>query len=110
MSASTTSSADPRDDVGLANRLAHEGADALDELVAGLVPELVVDLLEAVEVEQQQRRVTLVPGALVEDALELGLEAVAVVQAGQRIVVGEVAQLSLEPPALGDVEHLGDRV
>ena len=47
--------ADAGDRVGLAQQRAQPLADFLDELVAGIVAERVVDLLEAVEIEHQQR-------------------------------------------------------
>ena len=46
--------ADAGDRVGLAQQRAQPLADLLDELVAGIVAERVVDLLEAVEIEHQQ--------------------------------------------------------
>ncbi len=48
--------AEPRDGVLGAEPLGDPGADLVEQLVARLVPERVVDLLEAVEVEQQRGR------------------------------------------------------
>ena len=47
--------AEPRDEVELADALPQQPADVGDELVADRVAEAVVDDLEAVEVEHQQR-------------------------------------------------------
>ena len=67
-------------------------------------------MLEVVEVEDDHR------GALAEAAdvpsagLQRLLEAPAVEQPGQRVVGGDVLELVLEAPALGDVLDLGDDV
>ena len=68
--------ADARDGVGLAHQAAQPIADLGDQPVAGIVAERVVDLLEAVEIEHQQR--DLLAGAaiagqrLIEPVLEQG--------------------------------------
>ena len=70
----------------------------------------VVEVLEVVEVEHQHRagRAVALHARRVE--LQLPLEAAAVEQAGQRIVVGEVLQLALVAATLGDVLGLGDEM
>ena len=81
-----------------------------DQLVADGVAERVVDVLEAVEVEHQDRAAMAVALGRSQRAVELLLEAAAVEQPGQRVVVGEVLQLALEALALGDVDDLADAV
>ena len=65
--------------------------DDLEQLVAVVVPERVVDLLEAVEVDEQHRDRALRAHAL-DRALDALVEERAVRQAGERVVEGEVAQ------------------
>ena len=78
--------ADAGDGVGLAQQRAQPLADFLDELVAGIVAERVVDLLEAVEIEHQQgdllARAAIAGQRLGEAVLEQG----AVGEAGQLVV------------------------
>ena len=69
--------------------------DAADQVVAGLVAEPVVDLLEAVDVDDHHRALAAVAGGEGDVLVELGAEAAAVQQPGQRVVVGQVAQLGL---------------
>ena len=71
--------------------------------------EQVVDLLEAVEVEAEQRQAAAIRRCRRDLAIELVVEAAAVGQAGQRIVLGEVAQVGLGLFAGAHIAH-GDRV
>ena len=75
---------------------AQRAAEALAEIaqrgVAGLVALLVVDDLEVVEVEQHERERPPVAGAARDRHLEQAVEAAPVVQAGERVVPGVVAQ------------------
>ena len=98
--------AHPRHDVGGADRAAQQSRDRDEELVAGVVPERVVDLLEVVEVEQQQGAGRTVPAAPVEVALELALEAAPVGQPGEHVVVGEVGEPVEVAAAVGDVDDV----
>ena len=109
---STANSSPPRraDRVGPAQALEQHAGDPDDQLVAGVVAERVVDRLEVVDVEHQQRAAGAVARDLREVAADLELEAAAVEQAGQRVVVGHVLQLLLEALALRDVLDLGEQV
>ncbi len=73
--------------------------------VAGRVAEQVVDLLETVEVEAQHREPAAqgVGGAHL--ALEPRVEARAVGEAGERVVVGEIVDLALGPAPGAQVAH-----
>ena len=83
--------------------------DRDDQLVAGVVPERVVDGLELVEVEDEQSAFGSVAFDVFDVAVELGFELAAVQEAGERVVVGHELQLGLEPFAVGDVEELAEQ-
>ncbi len=95
--------AEAGDDVRLADRVVQRTADRADDLVAGLVAAGVVDVLEAVEVEQVERALAAVARGVGDELGQLLVEAAAVEEAGQRVVVGEVLELVLEALALRDV-------
>ena len=84
-----------------------------DEFAVLLIPNLVavgvVDRLEAVEVEHEQRGLLAVAPAARDLHRQLALQQAAVVQAREQVVLGEVAQ-ALDQTALGDVLDLGDEV
>ena len=82
--------------------------DPPQQPVAGAVAEGVVDELEVVEVDQQQRDRAAGAGAAVDAAAQLGLQLGAVGQAGQRVEVGEAGDLLLRAQALGDVLARGE--
>ena len=89
------------DDVGGPHPLAHDRGDVADQVVAGVVAERVVDRLEAVDVDDHHRALAAVAGGEGDVLVELGAEAAAVEQAGERVVIGEVAQLGLGLLGLG---------
>src|SRR6185503_12297893 len=82
--------------------------DVDQEAITGVVPERVVDLLEAVEIAPQQRAVAAAVLRARHLAIELLLEAAAVEEVGERVAAREVAQARLEVLALGDVEADAD--
>lgn len=91
-----------------------ESAGGLDEqLVPGLVPDRVVDGLEAVEVDEEDRRLAQ-RGAPVRGAaprqglLDAPGEQGAVGQVGERVVLGVVLQLRLEAHPFGHVPAVED--
>src|SRR5437868_14910363 len=88
--------AEAREDVGRAQLAADQVREADQRGVAGGVPELVVDRLEAVEIEQRQRAAA---------AAQRLVEEADVVDAGERIVRRERDQLLL----LRDVAERQDR-
>ena len=103
--------AEPADDVGSSrSRERSSACDRAEQLVAGGVAVAVVDVREVVDVERQQRGGMAVALRVADDPVELLAEAPAVVQAGQRVVVGEPAQLALEALAVRDVDDLQDEV
>src|ERR1700684_1764342 len=70
----------------------------------------VVDLLEVVEVDHHQGRELAVALGAGDLELEIVLEQAAVAKTGERVVIGEVAEVLLEQLSLGDVLQLGDVV
>ena len=92
--------ADAAGDVGRA----HDVADALGRLgqhgVAGEVADAVVDRLEVVEVEDEQREPPVVALRAGDLARERLVEVAAVVQAGERVEVGELPRLAEAPRVL----------
>ncbi len=92
---------------GLA-RVEHFGealGDAAQHGIAGAVPEQVVDLLEAVEIEAQHGKPVAAALGLGYLLVQLLVEGGAVGEAGERIVVGEEAQLLLVALARRQVAH-----
>jgi hypothetical protein len=102
--------ADPRGDVGCGDPLVERLTHHPDQPVAGDVAVGVVDRLEAIEVEQQQRRALAALAASADLPPQLLLEAAPVVERGDRIAVGQFVGMRLEPLALGDVLDLGDEM
>ena len=96
-----------REQVGRAHDAAQAHRDPPQQLVAGRVAEAVVDGLEVVEVDVQQRdRMAAAPGAR-EAEREVLVEQRAVRQLRERVVVGEERDLLLRAAPLGDVAEGG---
>ena len=89
--------AQARQSVAMAKHLAQPQRDLTQQLVAVGVPERVVDLLEAVEVDEQDRELVVAARGEGERALDPVLEQHAVRQAGERVVGGLAAE-----PARGE--------
>ena len=92
--------AEPRDGVGLAQRRAEPRGDALQHAVAGMMSERVVDLLEAVQIEQQQRERRALAGGDARRLVEAIVQQRAVRQIGQRVVIRQVRETLLDAAAL----------
>src|SRR5204862_8278230 len=107
--------ADAAGDVGAPDDVAYPLGRLGEDGVAGEVPDLVVDLLEVVEVEDDQRQLAVVAVGAGDLARERLVEEAPVVEAGERVEVRELARLP-EPPrirdrrrrALGEPLQLGD--
>ena len=84
--------------------------DGLEQLVADRVAEAVVDLLEAVEVEEQHGAQLVVGARAVQRAAQAILEQQTVGQAGQRVVVGLVVESRLGMLEAGDVGEYANEV
>ena len=102
--------AETGDDVGVAQAEDESPRDRLEDVVAGLVAVRVVDALEVVDVDVQDRGAAVGPAGPLALPLELLLEPATVEQTGQRVVLGETGQLSLDALSLVDVLHLRDEV
>jgi hypothetical protein len=63
--------ADPRQQIGVPQRTPQSRADSLEDVIAGSVSERVVDLLEAIEVDEQERQLGAVLGHVAENALSV---------------------------------------
>ena len=96
--------AQARGDVCLANPRLELGGQLAEEFVAGKMPNRVVDILEVVEIEQDQRGARLAFLDLAVDPFQFLVEAAPVVQAGQRVMIRQphVAGFGFHP--LGDIE------
>ena len=101
--------AEPREQVLVAHVRPKRWATWQQQLVAALMAQDVVDLLEAVEVEEQQSEAVVEADGAASSRAELFVEAAAVGQPGQLVVqramavlVGLAAQRGLEVLALGE--------
>ena len=95
--------AEPGRRVGGAQARAQAARDVDEELVADGVPELVVDHLEVVEIEEEHGHALIVARLARERMLDAVVEQRAVGELRQRVMEGAVAQLLLERLALVDV-------
>ncbi len=82
--------AEPRDRIGRAQRVAQARRHFLQHLIAGVMPERVVDLLEAIEIEQQHGEALVIAMRAQDRLLQPIEEQRAVGQVGERVVVGEI--------------------
>ena len=100
---------DPSDEVTGADRVEEEAREAAQELVAGRVPDPVVDLLEVVEVDQEEGRgeAALGPG---DEPGEVLVDDAAVRKVGEGVVPREVDDRLLVALPLGDVPLDRDEV
>ena len=79
--------------VGHAQALLEDLTDVLQRHIARLVPPLIVDLLEVVDVEQHQHQMPVAAFGLLNAALQGVLEAAAAGHAGQRVGLRQALQL-----------------
>ena len=82
--------AEPGDGIGFAEQGTHAAGHLADQIVAGLVPERVVDLLEAVEVDYQQGNAVGPAPRRGDGGIEPILEQGAIGQTRQLVVEGHV--------------------
>ena len=104
---STANSSPPsRATVSMARRDAVEDLrHALQHRVAHGVPEGVIDFLEMVQVEQQQRGVAALPGRLQDDLGRAVEQQRPVRQAGELVVQRQPFQFRLHPHLLAHIRH-----
>jgi hypothetical protein len=89
------------DNVSPAHPLPQDVRDLADQDIAGMVAEGVVDLLEAVDVDDHHRPLAAIASAERDVLVQLRAKAPPVEQPGQRVVIGEIAQLGLGLLGLG---------
>ena len=87
--------AQARERVLVAQAAAQAGRDRLDQLVARGVPQAVVDVLEAVEIDEQHADPAAVAARLLDRMLQPRLHQQPVRQVGQRVVVRQMLELLL---------------
>jgi len=95
--------AEPADDVAFAQPLAEALADRPQDQVPAGMTEGVVDLLEAVEIDQKQGQTPAAASASAETLPQAFLEQQPVGQIGHPVVVGQVQHVPLGPRTLGDI-------
>ena len=98
--------AKPRDGIGRARALDEPLRGGLQQPVADVVAERVIDVLEVVEVDHQHGEAVLRAPRQVERVLHAVAEQAPVRKQCQRIVEGELPELVLEGLALGDVAQV----
>ncbi len=94
----------PRDKIGLPDAAPEASGHDLQQLIADMMPERIVDALELVDVDIKQREL-LAPAGSPQFAFDLFAEQHPVRQIGQRVIMREVGDLLVGAPALGDVFH-----
>jgi hypothetical protein len=94
--------AEPRDQIAVADAAPDPSRHRLQQLVADMVAERVVDALEFVDVDIEQGEL-LAARDLLQLAFHLLAEQYAVGQVGERVVMGEMRDLLVRAPPLGDV-------
>ena len=98
------------DGVDIAQLFAQAPGDGFQQLVADRVAEAVVDVLEAVQVEEQHGAQLLFFLAFLQGGGQARFEQQAVGQAGERVVVGLVVEAGLGVLERGDVGEDADEV
>ena len=99
-----------RDDVALAHASAQAFAHRAQHEIAAAVTHRIVDVLEVVEIEEQHRDAGIAAARAIDRSDEPLYQQAAIRQSGQRVVVGEIAQILLVALAFGDVGHHADVV
>ncbi len=100
--------AEPRHEILGPQHLAQPLGDRAEQLVAAGMTERVVDLLELVEIDEQQRRELIGAVRQLEQAFDLVAEIDPVGQLGQFVEARQMADLGFGGAALGDVLHQHD--
>jgi hypothetical protein len=101
-------SAEPRDTVTLAHTGLQARGGELQQLVADRVTERVVHALETVEIDEQHGHLALIAAGVQQRLLDAVAAQQAVRQAGQRIVLRQVADVLLGALSLADIAKEGD--
>ena len=99
----------PRDKIGLPDTAPEPGSHHLQQFIADMMSERIVDSLEFVDVDIKQCEL-LVPFGSLQFAFDLFAEQHPIRQVGQRVVMRQVRDLLVGAPAVGDVFHNVDDV
>ena len=94
--------AEAGDEIARLGAILEAGCDRLQKLIADMVSKRVVDALEFVDVDIEQREL-LAAGGLAKLALDLLAEQHPVRQVGQRVVMRQMRDLLVGKPAFGNV-------
>ena len=92
----------PCDKIGVSDTAPDAGSHGLQQLIADMMSERVVDTLELVDVDIEQSELP-APAGFLQFALDLVAEQHPVRQIGQRIVMREVSDLLIGTPAFGHI-------
>ena len=95
--------AEARDDVAGPHAGLQARRDLLQQFVAHVMAEGVVNVLEAVEIEEQHRHQPLAAVGLLHGPQQVVVQLLAVRQAGQGVEVGEITQALLRLPVFRDI-------
>ncbi len=101
--------ADPRNEIGLPHAALETGGHGFQQFIADVMSERVVDALEFVDVDIEQREL-FAPAGFPQLAFDLLAEQHPVRQVGQRVVMRQVRDLLVGAPAVGDVVDDVDEV
>lgn len=101
--------AEPGHELRFVQYVGDDACNILQQPVAHGVAEQVVDLLESVEIEPQDRKLASAGSRYLHLLFKTGVEAGAIGQAGEPVVHGEKADLHLRPAPFGQVAD-GDGV
>ncbi|RMO12329.1 hypothetical protein ALQ47_05261 [Pseudomonas cichorii] len=96
--------------VDVAQRLLEALCDAFEEQIAHRVPEAVVDVFEAIQVDKQHGTEAARLFAVLQGGVQAAFEQGAVGQAGEGVVMGLIVQTRLGVLEAGDVGKDGDEV
>src|SRR5260221_301369 len=96
------SAAEPGDQIVLSDTVFDPPGHGLQQLVADMMPERVIDALELVDIDIEQSEL-LAPAGSLERALDLLAEQHPVRQVGQRVVLRKMRDFLVGAPAVGDV-------
>ena len=99
-----------RHGVDVAQLLFQSNGNAFEQQVADRMTKAVIDVFEAIQIEEKHGALTAVFLLIVECGEQSAFEQCAVGQPGQRIVVRLVVELGLGMLEAGDVRKHGDKV
>ena len=99
---------EPHDDIAPPHRGRQAGRDLAEQVVSGGMAERIVDRLEPIEIETQQRQLTAAGSDLGEPQLEMLMKHRTVGQSGEDVMTRQMSDALLGDLALGDVDIRAD--